>query len=64
MESLGTEFEKQEAGVADLMEFYERVEEIYVRASVSVSESEVVYSSDSTNMTGLSSDKKEGDSWI
>ena len=51
MESLGVEFEKQEAGVADLMEFYEKVENIYVQASASVSESEVVYSSDSTNMT-------------
>ena len=51
MESLEVEFEKQEAGVADLMEFYERIEDIYVRASASVSESEVVYSSDSTNMT-------------
>ncbi len=51
MELLGIEFEKQEAGVADLMEFYERVEEVYVQASASVSENEVVYSSDSTNMT-------------
>ena len=64
MEPLEVEFEKQEAGVADLMEFYERVEEIYVRASAAVSESEAVYSSDSTNMTGLSSDKKEGDSQL
>ena len=53
MGSLGTEFEKQEAGVADLMEFYEKVEDIYVRASASVSESEGVHSSDSTNMTRL-----------
>lgn len=51
MESLVGKFEKQETGVADLMEFYERVEDIYVQASSSVSESEVVYSSDSTNMT-------------
>ena len=51
MESLEVEFEKQEAGVADLMEFYEKVEDIYVQASSSVSESEAVYSSDSTNMT-------------
>ena len=50
MEALGVEFEKQEAGVADLMEFYEKVEDIYVQASASVSEGEVVYSSDSTNM--------------
>ena len=53
MESLGAEFAKQEAGVADLMEFYEKVEDIYVQASAAVSESEVVYSSDSTNMTRL-----------
>ena len=41
MESLEAEFEKQEAGVADLMEFYEKIEDIYVQASASVSESEV-----------------------
>ena len=64
MESLEVEFEKQEAGVADLMEFYERVEEIYVRASAAVFESDVVYSSDSTNMPGLSSDKKKGNSQL
>ncbi|MCY3956320.1 MAG: hypothetical protein OXF47_10070 [Nitrospira sp.] len=51
MESLGIEFEKQEAGATDLMEFYEKVENIYVQASAPVSESEIVYSSDSTNMT-------------
>lgn len=51
MESLEVEFEKQEAGVADLMKFYEKVEDIYVQASASASESDVVYSSDSTNMT-------------
>ncbi len=51
VELLRGDFEKQEAGVTDLMEFYEKVEEIYVQASASVSESEVVYSSDSTNMT-------------
>ena len=39
MESLEVEFEKQEAGVADLMEFYEKVEDIYVQASASASES-------------------------
>ncbi|MYJ22351.1 MAG: hypothetical protein F4101_02990 [Nitrospira sp. SB0673_bin_12] len=61
MESLGSKFEKQEAGVADLMEFYERVEEIYIQASASIPESEVVYPSDSTNLTGLSSVPKEGD---
>lgn len=48
-ESLEVAFEKQEAGVAALMEFYEKVEDIYVRASASISESEVVYASDSTN---------------
>lgn len=50
MESLATVFEEQEAGVADLMEFYEKVENIYVQASAAVSKSEVVYASDSTNM--------------
>ena len=43
-------FEDREAGVADLMELYERIEDVYVRASASAPESEVVYTSDSTNI--------------
>ncbi len=47
--SLREEFENREAGVAELMEFYEKVEKIYLRASLS-SQSDAVYTSDSTNM--------------
>ncbi len=49
MKLLEVEFEKQEAGVADLMKFYEKVEDIYIQASASASGSDVVYSSNSTN---------------
>ena len=48
--SLREEFESREAGVAELMEFYEKVEKIYLRAALSVSQSDAVYTSDSTNM--------------
>lgn len=50
LESLWHEFENREAGVADLMELYEKVEDIYVQAAASMSESEAVYTSNSTNM--------------
>ena len=43
-------FEGREAGVADLMELYQRIEGVYVRASASAPGSEVVYTSDSTNI--------------
>ncbi len=51
-ESLVDEFENREAGVADLMELYERIENVYVQASASVPDSEIVYTSDSTNIDG------------
>ena len=49
-EMLVGEFEDREAGVADLMELYERIENVYVRASASAPDTEVAYTSDSTNI--------------
>ena len=48
-ERLQGEFERREAGVADMMELYDKVEAVYVRASASIVESDTVYTSDSTN---------------
>ena len=48
-ERLQGEFERREAGVADMMELYDKVEAVYVRASASIVESDAVYTSDSTN---------------
>ena len=45
---------EQEAGVADLLELYERIEDIYIQASASIPESAVIYTSDSTNVVGSS----------
>ena len=50
MESLKAAYREREAGVAELMEFYDSVEEIYIEASASVYVNEVVYTSDSTNI--------------
>ena len=50
MESLADAFEENEAGVADLMELYERVESVYAQASASISDHQAVYTSDSTNI--------------
>ena len=50
--SLIDEFEQREAGVVDLMDLYGRIEAIYVRASASTSDSDVVHTSDSTNAVG------------
>ena len=47
--SLRSEFEGRETGVADMMEFYEKVEDIYLQASTSIPEGELIYTSDSTN---------------
>lgn len=49
-ETLVGSFEYREAGVADLMELYEKIEDVYVRASASAVESEVAYASNSTNI--------------
>ena len=50
LESLRYEFENREAGVADLMELYEKVEDVYVQAAASLSDIEAVHTSNSTNM--------------
>ena len=55
-ESLGTEFEAREAGVTDLMEFYEKVEGIYVDASAFMSENNDNDISDSTNKVRTDAD--------
>ena len=49
IESVQVPARDQEAGVADLLELYQRIENIYVQASASMSERELVYTSDSTN---------------
>ena len=58
LESLGTEFGAHEAGVAELMEFYEKVEGIYVEASAFMSEDNDNdnYISDSTNLVKTDAD--------
>ncbi len=43
-------FENKEAGVAELMEFYARVEAIYVASSKVLDETEVTATSNSTNL--------------
>ena len=48
--SLREEFENREAGVAELMELYEKVEDIYVHAAATIPEGEVISTSDSTSM--------------
>ena len=42
-------FENKEAGVAELLEFYARVEAIYVSSSKALDETEVAATSNSTN---------------
>ena len=56
LESVGTEFEMRESGVAELMEFYEKVERIYVQASAFMSEDKGSYVSDSTNIVRTDAD--------
>ena len=48
-ESLSETIGASEAGVAELMELYEHVEAVYVKASASISESDVAYTLDSTD---------------
>jgi hypothetical protein len=43
-------FEEAEAGVAELMEYYDAVEGIYAEASASMYTHEVVYASDTTEI--------------
>ena len=49
-QELRDEFAKQEAGVVDALELYERIETVYFEASRSVAENEIVYTSDSANL--------------
>ena len=49
-QSMQDEFEKREAGVADLMELYEKVAPIYARAAAAIAESQLDYTSDSTDI--------------
>ena len=44
------ELQNKEPGVTELMEFYERVEAIYIDASMSVSDADIVYTVDSSNV--------------
>ena len=56
LESLGTEFEKREAGFAELTEFYEKVEAIYAQASAFMSEGRGSFISDSTKTVRADAD--------
>lgn len=49
LQSILNKFAVPEAGVTDLMELYENIEDIYVRASDSMSGIDIVYTSNSTN---------------
>lgn len=44
------ELQNKEPGVTELMEFYERVEAIYINASIAVSDADIVYTVDSSNV--------------
>jgi hypothetical protein len=49
-EAIQALFEKREAGVEDLLEFYTRVEAVYVSASKALEQSSVVTASNSANL--------------
>ena len=51
-ETLIEAFEDREAGVAEMVDFYEAVEEVYRQASASLQENPSSYTSDSTNSSG------------
>ena len=53
LQSIEAEFVVSEAGVTDLMELYETIEDVYGRASVSMSGSGAVYTSNSTNIARI-----------
>ena len=53
LQSMEDEFEKREAGVADLMELYRRVEAVYFQASGLAPEVEAMHTTDSTNKAGI-----------
>ena len=44
------ELQNKEPGVTELMEFYERVEAIYIDASMAISDADIVYTVDSSNV--------------
>ena len=44
------ELQNKESGVTELMEFYERVEAIYIDASMSVSDADIVHTVVSSNL--------------
>ena len=44
------ELQNKEPGVTELMEFYERVEAIYIDASMSVSDADIVHTVNSSNL--------------
>ena len=50
LQSIEAEFVVSEAGVTDLMDLYETIEDVYGRASVSMSGIHAVYTSNSTNI--------------
>ena len=49
-EELVNELDSREAGVAEVIEMYRRVEEIYVAASEVVASNEDSYTTDTTNL--------------
>ena len=53
LQSIEAEFVVSEAGVTDLMELYETIEDVYGRASVSMSGICAVYTSNSTNIARI-----------
>ena len=50
---MATTFEENEPGVVDMMVLYERVEEVYVKASASTYDPPVSYISDSANLANF-----------
>jgi len=48
-EAIQEQFQKREAGVADLLDFYAQVEEVYVSASKALEEGRSVLASNTTN---------------
>jgi len=48
-QSMQDEFEERQAGVAEMMEFYDKVAPIYARAAAAIAEPPLDYTSDSTD---------------
>ena len=51
-QSMQDEFEERQAGVAEMMEFYEKVESIYTRAAAAIAEPPLDYTSSDSTDTG------------